>query len=110
MFDMENIQKMMGQAQQMQADMKEQLSKMAIRATAGGDSVEVVVNGHKEVTKIEISEAAAKNPALLSDLILSALSSAYIQVDQQTANQMPASLSSMMQNVDMSALMDMFKK
>lgn len=108
MIDMNNLQGMMDQALKMQQETKERMAKMAVEGSAGGDSVTVVVNGSKEITKIEISEHAVKNPALLADLILAAANEAYQKVDAQSPQM--GDISNMLNNVDLSKVMDMFKQ
>ena len=105
MFDMKNMQNILDRAQQVQENMKESLGSMAFTGTSAGGAVQLVVNGHKEVTKIELEPKAMKNPDLLSDLILAALSDAYTQVDAKLSQDMPAKL----ENMDLSGIMDMFK-
>ena len=56
---------------------------MAKRGSAAGGAVTVMVNGHKEVTNIEFQPEALKNPDLLADFVLSALSQAYAEVDSE---------------------------
>jgi len=110
MFDMQNLQGMMEQAEKMQKEVKDRMARMAVEGFAGGDSVRVVVNGHKELTKLDISPSAVKNPDLLADLILAAAASAYAKVDAEVGNQIPSALSGMMNGVDLSKIMDMFRK
>ena len=106
MFDMNQIQQLMGQAQQAQQQMKERLAKMAIQGTAGGSAVQVVVNGNKEVTKITINPTAMEDPEYLADMILAALNSAYAEVD----NQVKDSLSGMLGGIDMSQIANLFRQ
>jgi DNA-binding YbaB/EbfC family protein len=85
-----NIQKMMQQAQQMQARLQKQMTEMRIEATAGGGMVTVVVNGHKHVQSIAIDpEVVSKDDVdMLQDLIVAAMNDAHRKVDEALAGQM----------------------
>jgi len=106
MFDMKNMQAVMEQATAMQNKMKDDLDKMAVVGTSAGDGVRLVVNGHKEVTKIEFQPHVLKNPEILADLVLAALHSAYAEVETKTPNPLQAGL----QNLDLSSLSGLFNK
>ena len=106
MIDMNQIQQLLGQAQQAQQNMKDRLLKMAIPGSAGGNAVQVVVNGNKEVTKITISPSAMEDPEYLADMVLAALNSAYAEVD----NQVKDSLSNMLGGMDLSQFANMFRR
>jgi DNA-binding YbaB/EbfC family protein len=80
-----NIQKMMQQAQQMQARMQEQmeiaqqkLAEERLEGSAGGDLVRVVVNGHKQLVSIHIKPEASDpdDPQMLEDLVFTAVQAA----------------------------------
>ena len=103
MFDFEGI---MNQAKEFQKKMKEDLMKMAVTSSCGGGAVTVVVNGQKEITKIEFKEMALKDPELLADFVLAAVNGAYAQVDQKLQERGPANLGSL----DLSAFEGLFKK
>lgn len=105
MFDMSKLGQMMGQAQEMQKKFKADMAKLAIHGSSGGGAVKVVINGLKEVTKIEIDPQVTQDVEMLNDLILAALSAAYTEVDQKVGNQM----SDLMGGVDLSALSQFFK-
>ena len=85
-----NIQKMMQQAQQMQARMQKQMEEMRVEATAGGGMVTVVINGAKQMQSIKIDpEAVSKDDVeMLQDLILAAMTDAYRKVDEAMQQQM----------------------
>jgi DNA-binding YbaB/EbfC family protein len=80
-----NIQKMMQQAQQLQARMQEQmeaaqqkLAEERLEGTAGGDLVQVIVNGHKQLVSVHIKPQASDpdDPQLLEDLVFTAVQAA----------------------------------
>ena len=100
-----DIQALMAQAQNLQEKMKEDLAKMAIRARSGGGMVEVVINGKKELTHIEIGQEALKDPEMIPDLILAALNVAYAEADKRTKDQVLGSLG----GLDLSSIANMFK-
>lgn len=111
MFDMNQLQGMMNRANEAKQQYEDQLNAMAVKGSAGSDAVVVTVNGHKEVTNIEIAEHALKDADILSDQILSALSQAYNQVDEQRPSPL-GGLGDMMQGIDLNALglNDLFKQ
>lgn len=109
MFDLNNMQQMISHAKEAQDRYKSELEKMAVRGSAGGDTVSVVLNGRKEVTKIEFGTLPS-SPTLLADMVLSALNAAYAQVDKQVASLGPGQMSDMMNNINISDVMAMFKK
>ncbi|CAM2008533.1 YbaB/EbfC family nucleoid-associated protein [Acanthopleuribacter pedis] len=106
MFDMNQIQQMMGQAQQAQQEIKDRLAKMAIHGHAAGEMVKVTINGNKEVTKIEFAPNAPDDKEYLADLVLVALSDAYAQADERIKGQM----GNMLGNIDLSQIANLFRK
>jgi DNA-binding YbaB/EbfC family protein len=76
-----DINKMMKQVQQMQADMakaQEELAKETVEASAGGGMVTVKATGSLEITEIRISPEAIDpdDPELLADMVLAAVNEA----------------------------------
>lgn len=72
-----NIQKMLKQAQQMQAKMaeaQEELAEKTVEASSGGGKVTVVANGSGDVVSIKIDPAVVdpEDVELLEDLVLAA--------------------------------------
>lgn len=100
-----DIRDLMNQAQNLQEKMKHELAEMAIESSSGGGAVRVVINGHKELTNIDIQPEALADAELLADMILAALGSAYAQVESD----MKQRVSSMMGGLDVSGLGDLFK-
>ena len=80
-----NIEKMMQQAQQMQAQLQKQMAATIVEATAGGGMVTVKVNGEKQVLALTIDpEVVSKDDVgMLQDLIVAALNDAHRKVDEQ---------------------------
>lgn len=76
-----NMDKLMKQAQKMQAQMaavQDELEGMSIEGVAGGGVVKAVVNGHGEVQSVSISPevVSADDVEMLEDLVLSAIKDA----------------------------------
>jgi DNA-binding YbaB/EbfC family protein len=76
-----DINKMMKQVQQMQAEMmkaQEELADETVEASAGGGMVTVVATGAGEIQKIQIAPEAIDpdDPELLADTILAAVNEA----------------------------------
>ena len=76
-----DLNKLMQQAAQMQADMakaQEELANETVEASAGGGMVTVVVTGGLEVKELRIAHEAIdpEDPELLADTILAAVNEA----------------------------------
>ncbi len=88
-----NINKLMKQAQQMQAQMakmQEELEDKTLEATAGGGVVKVVVNGRQEFLDIKIDPEAVDpdDVEMLEDLILAAVNEALRKVQDMINQEM----------------------
>lgn len=73
-----NIQKMLRQAQEMQANMaklQEALAEQKVEASVGGDKVTVTANGSGDVVAIKIAPEVIdpEDPEMLEDLVLTAV-------------------------------------
>jgi nucleoid-associated protein EbfC len=76
-----DMNKMLQQVQQMQAEMakaQEELASETVEASAGGGMVTVKANGSLEITEIKISPEAIDpdDPELLADMVLAAVNEA----------------------------------
>ena len=76
-----NLNKMMKQVQEMQAQMaraQEELANETVEASAGGGMVRVKANGAGEVMEIKIAAEAIDpdDPEMLEDLVLAAVNEA----------------------------------
>jgi len=76
-----NMNQMLKQVQQMQAEMakaQEELKNETVEATAGGGTVKVVMTGELQVTEVKIDPAAVDpdDVELLQDLVLAAFNEA----------------------------------
>ncbi len=81
-----DIQKLMKQAQQMQAKMQQtqaELAEKTVTAEVGGGQVIVVMNGKHELLSLQIKPEAVDpdDVEFLQDLVLSAVNEASRQVD-----------------------------
>lgn len=88
-----NMQKLMKQAQKMQADMariQEELRNTEITEESGGGMVKVTVNGAQEVLAIEINPEIVdpEEVEMLEDLVLAAVKSALAAAQSHSANEM----------------------
>jgi DNA-binding YbaB/EbfC family protein len=88
-----NMNQMMKQVQQMQADMEkaqEELKSATVTATAGGGMVTVTVTGDQQVTALEIKPEAIDpdDPELLQDLVLAAVNEGLRSSQELAANKM----------------------
>jgi DNA-binding YbaB/EbfC family protein len=92
-----DINKLMQQAQEMQAQMaqaQEEISKEVVEASAGGGMVTVKANGAGEILEITIDPKAIdpEDPEMLADLVLAAVNEAL----RSARNLMESKLSGMM--------------
>ena len=88
-----NMQQLLKQAQQMQADMmaaQEQLKDESVEASAGGGMVTVVVSGDLVVKSIKIDPDAIDpdDPEMLSDLVLAAVNEGLRAAQEMAASKL----------------------
>lgn len=84
-----DINKMMKQAQDMQARLQQQMADTRVEATAGGGMITVVMNGNKQVEKITIDpDVVSKDDVeMLQDLIVAALADAHRKAEEAMQKQ-----------------------
>jgi nucleoid-associated protein EbfC len=90
-----NMNEMLRQVQQMQAEMakaQEELAAEVVEASAGGGMVTVKVTGALEVKEIRIDPEAIDpdDPDMLQDLVLAAVNEALRSAQELAANRMGA--------------------
>jgi hypothetical protein len=90
-----NMQQMMKQVQQMQADMakaQEELKHETVEASAGGGMVTVKVSGELAVLDLKIDPDAVdpEDVELLQDMVLAAVNEAMRSAQELAANKMGA--------------------
>lgn len=95
-----NIQKMMKQAQEMQAkfaSMQEKMEEAESEGAAGGGLVKLTINGKKVLKKIDIDASllVADEKEVLEDLIVAAFNDASNKADQAMQEQMSEMTSGM---------------
>jgi len=88
-----NMQKMMKQAQKMQAKMakvQEELEEKTLEATAGGGAVKVVVNGKQEVVDLQIDPEVVDpdDVEMLEDLVLAAVNQGMREIQEMVNDEM----------------------
>ncbi|MGH9146478.1 MAG: YbaB/EbfC family nucleoid-associated protein [Vicinamibacterales bacterium] len=85
-----NIQQMMKQAQQMQERLQKEMNDLRVEASSGGGMVTVVMNGQKQVQKVQIDpECVSKDDVdMLQDLIVAAFNDAVRKVDDELGRHM----------------------
>ena len=78
-----NIQKLMKQAQQMQAKIQKELEELEVEASAGGGMVTVRMSGQKEVLAVSIDPEVVdpEEVDMLQDLVAAAVNEAARKVD-----------------------------
>lgn len=88
-----NMNKLMKQAQQMQAKMKkmqEEMAEKTTEATAGGGVVKAVVNGKQELVDLKIDPDAVdpEDVEMLEDLILAAVNEGMREMQEKVNSEM----------------------
>ena len=88
-----NINQLMKQAKQMQADVEKSQQEIAERefeASSGGGAVYVKVSGNKEILQLKIKPEVVDpdDVEMLEDLVMASLNDALTQVDKATAETM----------------------
>lgn len=89
MVNMANMQKMMKQAQKMQAEMQkeqEAIQNTIFEAQDNNGLVKAKVNGQHQIVELEIQEALVdpEDIEMLQDLVLATINEALAQVDEAT--------------------------
>ena len=90
-----NLNQMMQQVQQMQADVakaQEQLKNEVVEATAGGGMVKVTMSGDLELKELTIDPDAIDpdDPDLLQDMVIAAVNEAIRSAQELAASKMGA--------------------
>ena len=90
-----NMQAMMKQAQQMQQRLQEEVAQIRVEASAGGGMITVKMDGHKNVTGVQIDPEVAGDVEMLQDMMMAAFNEAAKKVDQETQSKMGGMLGGM---------------
>jgi hypothetical protein len=84
---------LMGRAQQLQAKLAEaqaELKDKTVEGLSGGGMVKVIMNGHHEVTSIDLDQEAVDpdDIELLEDLIVAGVADARVKADEMAREEM----------------------
>ncbi len=82
--------KMLQSAQELQEQLQKELSAMRVEGSSGGNMVQVVLDGQKNLVSISLDPEVV-NPAdceMLQDLIIAAFHDAAARVDEQVASKL----------------------
>ena len=87
---MVNINKLMKQAQEMQAKIAREMEELQIEVSSGGGAVTVTMNGKKELLSVVIKKEAIDpdDPEMLADLVKAAVNEAARRVDDEMGRQL----------------------
>jgi nucleoid-associated protein EbfC len=93
-----NIEKMMQQAQAMQAKMQAELEALRVEASAGGGMVQIEMSGTKEILAVKIDPVCVdkEDVETLQDLVLAAAREAARRVDEAVQKKTSTMLGGMM--------------
>jgi DNA-binding YbaB/EbfC family protein len=82
-FNPKKLQEMFAQAQQQAAELQSQMKSTIVEASAGGGSVNVRMNGQKQLLNLQIDPEMVKSGDLemLQDLVTAAVNEAGRKVD-----------------------------
>jgi DNA-binding YbaB/EbfC family protein len=88
-----DMQKMIKQAQQMQAKMEkaqQELENEIMEISSGGGAVTIVITGHQQVRSVKIAPEAAGDVEMLQDLVLTAVNEAVKRSQELAASRINA--------------------
>ena len=88
-----DMQKMLKQAQQLQAKMEkaqQELEKETLEVSSGGGAVTVVITGHQQIKSVKIAPEAAGDVEMLQDLVLTAMNEAVKKSQDMAASRINA--------------------
>lgn len=93
-----NIAQMMQQAQKMQENLQkaqEELARLEVTGSAGGNMVSVTLTGAKECRKVRIDPTLLSDAEMLEDLIAAAFNDASNKIDVESKSRMGAATAGM---------------
>lgn len=87
---MNNLMKQVQKMQKQMEEAQEQLESKELEVTSGGGAVKVLINGKKEVKKIQISPDVVDpdDVEMLEDLVLTAINEAIRQAEESSSAEM----------------------
>jgi DNA-binding YbaB/EbfC family protein len=85
-----DMQRMLKQAQEMQARLQKELAELRVEGSSGGGMVMVTVDGQKNVLALKLDPEVVNKDDLdmLQDLIVAALNDAAAKVDEHLAGKL----------------------
>jgi len=85
-----DMQRMLKQAQEMQARLQKELAELRVEGSSGGGMVTVTVDGQKNVLALKLDPEVVNKDDLdmLQDLIVAALNDATAKVDEHLAGKL----------------------
>lgn len=88
--NMKNMGKLLKQAQQAQERIQQEIAALRVEGTAGGGVVSATVDGKKNLVALVIAPEVLedKDPQMLADLVLAAVSEASRRVDAEVEGKM----------------------
>lgn len=94
---MSSMRQLMKQAQEMQQKLQRELAETVIEASVGGGMVTIKMNGHKQLISVKIEKEAIDpdDPAILEDLVLSAVNEAGRRLEETMQNKVGSLASSL---------------
>lgn len=101
MFDM---MKMLGKMKEVQAKIKEaqeKIGNMTTEAEAGGGMVKAIVNGNKQIIKLEIDDSlwTEEDKDILQDLIIAAVNKAIIEAETMAKEELKKQTEGLIPNI-----------
>ncbi len=80
-----DISKLLDMAQEAQRKLEEEMDKLRVESSSGGDMVKVVMDGKKRIVSLTIDPEiiSSEDKETLEDLIVSAVNSASQKVDEE---------------------------
>ncbi len=88
-----DMQKMLKQAQQLQAKMEkaqQELENETLTVSSGGGAVTIVITGHQQIRSVKIAPEAAGDVEMLQDLVLTAVNEAVKKSQELAASRINA--------------------
>ena len=88
-----DMQKMLKQAQQLQAKMEkvqQELENETMEISSGGGAVTIVITGHQQIRSVKIAPEAAGDVEMLQDLVLTAVNEAVKRSQELAASRINA--------------------
>lgn len=101
MFDMMKLMGKMKEVQEKMKEAKENMGGVTAEGESGGGMVKAKVNGHKQVTHLEIDPLLLKpeDQTMTQDLIVAAVNKALQEVDDKVKSEMKKQTDGLLPNI-----------